>query len=173
MTTADQQPPGLENPGPIEAGGQLSEGRTMTVIEECNTIQSLDSDQISFTISTIDETPVQFGSLDVGISDETNTDWELSAACRAAEGSADLFFSEELADIVAAKRICADCPVIAPCLEGALSRSEPCGVWGGQLFSNGRVLAQKRRRGRPPKVARPEDQLPVVPVPEHLQKLIA
>ncbi|MEY2407219.1 MAG: hypothetical protein QOG39_2135, partial [Acidimicrobiaceae bacterium] len=30
------------------------------------------------------------------------------------------------------------------------------------------VLASKRRRGRPPKVPRPEDQLPEVPVPAHL-----
>jgi WhiB family redox-sensing transcriptional regulator len=42
-------------------------------------------------------------------------------------------------------------------------------VWGGQLFLNGKVLASKRRRGRPPKVARPEDELPDVPVPVHLQ----
>jgi len=33
------------------------------------------------------------------------------------------------------------------------------GVWGGELFANGNVLAQKRRRGRPPKVARPEPVL--------------
>ncbi len=173
----------------------------MTVIEEWNAIQSLESDEINFDISTIDETRVHIGSLDMdsyrptdreiemerdmngeaGLAvtefgtgyNENEADWELSAACRAVEGSANLFFSEELADIVAAKRICADCPVIAPCLEGALSRSEPCGVWGGQLFLNGRILANKRRRGRPPKHPKPEDQLPVVPVPVHLQKLIA
>ena len=80
-----------------------------------------------------------------------------------------LFFSEELQDIARAKAICAKCPVIAECLEGALERREPWGVWGGQLFLNGRVLASKRRRGRPPKVPRPEDQLPDVPVPLHLQ----
>ena len=106
-------------------------------------------------------------------SSTTDGTWETQAACRSVVDSTQLFFSEELADIVAAKRICAECPVIAPCLEGAIARAEPCGVWGGQLFSNGRILAQKRRRGRPPKVARPEDQLPVVPVPEHLQRLIA
>lgn len=99
--------------------------------------------------------------------------WRLDAACQRIPGAEQLFFSEELQDIAAAKRMCADCPVIAPCLEGAVARSEPCGVWGGQLFLNGRVLANKRRRGRPPKHPRPEDQLPVVPVPEHLQKLIA
>ena len=51
---------------------------------------------------------------------------------------------------------------------GRARRREPWGVWGGQLFLNGRILANKRRRGRPPKVPRPEDQLPEVPIPEHL-----
>jgi WhiB family redox-sensing transcriptional regulator len=51
------------------------------------------------------------------------------------------------------------------CLAGALARREPWGVWGGELFANGKVLAQKRRRGRPPKVARPEPVLEdLVPV---------
>ena len=80
-----------------------------------------------------------------------------------------LFFSEELQDIAKAKQICALCPVMAECLEGALERREPWGVWGGQLLLNGKVLQSKRRRGRPPKVARPEDQLPDIPIPEHLQ----
>ena len=71
-----------------------------------------------------------------------------------------------------AKRICAECPVIADCLEGALERHEPYGVWGGQLFLNGKVLTNKRRRGRPPKVARPEDEFPVIPVPERLVPLL-
>ena len=39
-----------------------------------------------------------------------------------------LFFSEELQDIAAAKRICALCPAIAPCLEGALDRCRAAGV---------------------------------------------
>jgi WhiB family transcriptional regulator, redox-sensing transcriptional regulator len=42
-------------------------------------------------------------------------------------------------------------------------------VWGGQLFLDGTIVATKRRQGRPPKVPRPEDQLPEVPLPEHLQ----
>ena len=49
-----------------------------------------------------------------------------------------------------------------------MQRREPWGVWGGQLFMNGKMLTIKRRRGRPPKVPRPEDQMPVVPVPAHL-----
>ena len=93
-----------------------------------------------------------------------------NAACNDLQGSlTGVFFSEELQDIAAAKRLCADCPVLAPCLEGAMARREPWGVWGGQLFLNGKILASKRRRGRPPKVARPEDQLPDIPIPEHLR----
>ncbi|GJM36770.1 MAG: hypothetical protein DHS20C19_01370 [Acidimicrobiales bacterium] len=95
-------------------------------------------------------------------------DWEALAACRSVDNAADLFFSEDIGEIAAAKRVCAECPVLAPCLEGALDRREPWGVWGGQLFMNGKMLTIKRRRGRPPKVARPEDQMPVVPVPAHL-----
>ena len=95
--------------------------------------------------------------------------WEDIAACRAVPNAADLFFSEDIGDIAAAKRVCADCSVLAECLEGALDRHELFGVWGGQLFINGKMLTVKRRRGRPPKVARPEDQMPVVPIPVHLQ----
>ena len=81
----------------------------------------------------------------------------------------DVICADDLGDIAQAKRICTDCPALVPCLEGALARREPWGVWGGQIFRNGRMLATKRRRGRPPKVPRPEDQLPVVPIPVHLQ----
>jgi WhiB family redox-sensing transcriptional regulator len=76
------------------------------------------------------------------------------ARCRDGEGSfTDLFFSEQLDDIAHAKAICAQCVLIEPCLEGARSRREPWGVWGGQLFANGKILAFKRKRGRPPKNA--------------------
>ena len=37
----------------------------------------------------------------------------------------------------------------AQCLEGALSRQEPAGVWGGELFEEGRIIAKKRKAGRP------------------------
>lgn len=97
-------------------------------------------------------------------------EWWDKAACRDPSGGLSaLFFSDELHDIAAAKRICAECPVLANCLEGALERHEPWGVWGGQLFLNGRILVSKRRRGRPPKSPRPDDQLPEIPIPEHLR----
>jgi WhiB family redox-sensing transcriptional regulator len=41
--------------------------------------------------------------------------------------------------------------VIAECLAGALARREPWGVWGGQIFERGTVVARKRPRGRPRK----------------------
>ena len=63
----------------------------------------------------------------------------------------DLFFSEQIPEIRTAKAICAGCALQVPCLDGAIERREPWGVWGGQLFQNGKVLAVKRPRGRPPK----------------------
>lgn len=61
----------------------------------------------------------------------------------------DLFFSEKVDEISIAKSLCASCPVRSKCLKGALSRQEPCGVWGGELFEDGRVIARKRSAGRP------------------------
>lgn len=96
--------------------------------------------------------------------------WWTHARCNDGSGRlTDVFFSHEPQDIARAKRLCVSCPALIPCLEGALERREPCGVWGGQLFLNGTIVATKRRRGRPRKVPRPEDQLPEVPLPEHLR----
>jgi len=96
--------------------------------------------------------------------------WWMYARCNDGSGRlADVFFSRELQDIARAKRLCLSCPAVVPCLEGALERREPWGVWGGQLFVDGTIVATKRRRGRPRKVPRPEDQLPEVPLPQHLR----
>ncbi len=90
----------------------------------------------------------------------TEEPWRLDARCRDGAASlTDLFFSEDLGDIARAKSFCAGCEVRADCLGAALDRAEPWGIWGGELFVNGRVVAHKRRRGRPPKVARPEPTL--------------
>ena len=79
-------------------------------------------------------------------------DWQELALCNDGSGSmTELFFSEQLDDIAAAKAFCLACPVKESCLDGAVERREPWGVWGGHLFANGKVLAQKRKRGRPPK----------------------
>ena len=111
------------------------------------------------------------------VADITRTDdlrsngepWWTHARCNDGNGGlVDVFFSRELNDIARAKRLCLSCRALIPCLEGALERREPWGVWGGQLFLDGTIVATKRRRGRPPKVPRPGDQLPEVPLPEHL-----
>ncbi|ATG52468.1 WhiB family transcriptional regulator [Brachybacterium vulturis] len=65
--------------------------------------------------------------------------------------AADLFFSERPADLERAKSLCAGCPLIEECRQGALERAEPWGVWGGAIFENGRIIAVKRGRGRPRK----------------------
>ena len=96
-----------------------------------------------------------------------------SAACATGNGElARLFFSEEVGDIARAKELCSTCPVMVECLEGAITRREPAGVWGGQLVSSGRIVTGKRRPGRPAAVARPGDLVPDLPVPVHLRRYL-
>ena len=64
----------------------------------------------------------------------------------------DLWFAESPAQLEQAKTLCAQCPVRSACLAGALDRGEPWGVWGGEIFDHGVVIARKRPRGRPRKV---------------------
>lgn len=68
-------------------------------------------------------------------------------------GDADLWFAEEPADLEAAKTLCRQCPLQQPCLDEAVDRGEPWGVWGGEIFDRGTVIARKRPRGRPRKNA--------------------
>jgi WhiB family redox-sensing transcriptional regulator len=78
-------------------------------------------------------------------------DWS-RAACRSESGVlTNLFFSPEIADIARAKSICLGCSLKHDCLAGAIARQEPCGVWGGELVIDGRIVAHKRGRGRPRK----------------------
>ena len=63
----------------------------------------------------------------------------------------DLWFAETPGELELAKAFCTDCPACVACLAGALSRREPCGVWGGEIFDGGRIVARKRPRGRPRK----------------------
>jgi len=62
-----------------------------------------------------------------------------------------LWFSERPAELELAKARCRPCPLREACLAGAVQRSEPFGVWGGEIFDHGRVIGHKRPRGRPPK----------------------
>lgn len=68
-------------------------------------------------------------------------------------GAADLFFAERPAELERAKALCATCPLQEACLDSALERREPWGVWGGQILEAGHIIAVKRGRGRPRKDA--------------------
>src|SRR5262245_36794689 len=97
-------------------------------------------------------------------------DWK-RARCNDGNGTlTHLFFSEDLIDIARAKAICSKCSLAVACLAAALERQEPCGVWGGHLLVNGVIVANKRRRGRPPKHPRPELVVEEVPLPPHYVK---
>jgi WhiB family redox-sensing transcriptional regulator len=63
----------------------------------------------------------------------------------------ELFFAEAPADVEAAKALCQGCRIRVACVEGALDRREPWGVWGGELLLRGTVVPGKRPRGRPRK----------------------
>lgn len=95
--------------------------------------------------------------------DVTVPSWVSQAAC-AHVGDPELFFTadflrptvtsnkglvnhervEEMAQ--RAKAVCAMCPVRRQCLQTALERSEPAGIWGGLTTPERRILAGGRWR---------------------------
>ncbi|MAU84757.1 MULTISPECIES: WhiB family transcriptional regulator [Gordonia] len=75
----------------------------------------------------------------------------LDLPCQVAD--ADLWFAEDPRDLERAKAMCAECPLQQACLQAALDRAEPWGVWGGEILERGAVIARKRPRGRPRKTA--------------------
>ena len=82
--------------------------------------------------------------------DPTSQRVSASLPCQA---DPDLWFAESPTELELAKAFCAACPARDPCLAAALIRHEPCGVWGGEIFDHGRIVAAKRGRGRPRKDA--------------------
>lgn len=66
-------------------------------------------------------------------------------------GDPETWFAESPDVLEHAKSLCGPCPLRAVCLQGALERGEPWGVWGGELFDRGRVITRKRTAGRPRK----------------------
>ncbi len=68
-------------------------------------------------------------------------------------GDPDLWFAESPVELEQAKALCADCPIRRECLAAAIGRQEPWGVWGGEIFERGAIVARKRPRGRPRKDA--------------------
>jgi WhiB family redox-sensing transcriptional regulator len=64
----------------------------------------------------------------------------------------DLWFSERREELNLAKAHCKGCRKREPCLASALERREPTGVWGGEIFEQGRIIESNRPRGRPRKL---------------------
>ncbi|MFK0016206.1 WhiB family transcriptional regulator [Streptomyces sp. NPDC091027] len=68
-------------------------------------------------------------------------------ACAGADP--ELFFAHALSmQIARAKAICATCPLVSSCLDGALERGEEYGVWGGLTEDERRSLKRRAARGR-------------------------
>ncbi len=105
-----------------------------------------------------------------GVAPRNSLDAEVDARARCADPRAsltELFFSEDPMEIARARAICSVCMVRTPCLSRALERHEPYGVWGGELLIDGVIVAEKRGRGRPPKVPRPRvvvDEITGIPI---------
>jgi hypothetical protein len=100
---------------------------------------------------------------------QTDDAWRVDGRCNDGTGSmTHLFFSDDIHDIARAKAICAKCTVSGACLAAAQARHEPWGVWGGELLDAGRIVVNKRGRGRPPKHPRPVVPVEEVPVPPGL-----
>jgi hypothetical protein len=77
------------------------------------------------------------------------------AACA---GKVELFFPSSTlhwtvrnAAVDEAKALCRSCVNAEECLAMALCRSEPDGVWGGELLRDGRIIPAYPRPGRPAK----------------------
>lgn len=64
---------------------------------------------------------------------------------------AEIWFAQAPEDVEFAKALCATCPAARACLAHALEREVTWGIWGGELFERGSIVAKKRPRGRPRK----------------------
>jgi WhiB family redox-sensing transcriptional regulator len=72
-----------------------------------------------------------------------DTDWMNEGKCR--DLPPETFFPSDGVGVEVARRICADCPVKAPCLEYALYNRIEHGVWGGASERERRRIARQRR----------------------------
>jgi WhiB family redox-sensing transcriptional regulator len=75
-----------------------------------------------------------------------DTDWMARGKCR--ESDPTIFFPSDGMGVQIARRICAECPVKAPCLEYALSNRVDHGVWGGTSERERRRILRAHRLSR-------------------------
>jgi len=71
------------------------------------------------------------------------TEWMPQGRCR--EIPPGTFFPSDGVGVEVARRICAECPVKAPCLEYALVHRIDHGVWGGASERERRRILRQRR----------------------------
>jgi WhiB family transcriptional regulator, redox-sensing transcriptional regulator len=72
-----------------------------------------------------------------------DTEWMAEGKCK--EMAPSVFFPSDGLGVLAAQRICAECPVAAACLEYALDNRIDHGVWGGKSERERRRLLRRRR----------------------------
>ncbi|BAN04166.1 WhiB family transcriptional regulator [Ilumatobacter coccineus] len=106
---------------------------------------------------TLDETPFEMSDLDTSYPRCSDGNGTLSH----------LFFSDDDYELARAKSICSACGLKDDCLNDAIERSEPYGVWGGKLVLDGVPVEFKRKRGRPRKNPLPVLVVDEVPAPPH------
>lgn len=69
--------------------------------------------------------------------------WQDLGACVGVDP--DLFFPERGQSTREAKEICRTCPVKEECLEWALTRTEPFGIWGGTSERERKRIRRQKR----------------------------
>jgi len=72
-----------------------------------------------------------------------DTTWMSGGKCR--EVDPELFFPSDGVGVIKARKVCAQCPVQAQCLEYALDNQIEHGVWGGASERERRRLLRTRR----------------------------
>jgi WhiB family transcriptional regulator, redox-sensing transcriptional regulator len=75
--------------------------------------------------------------------DHHEQQWMLSALCR--QRAPEEFFPSDGVGVEQARKVCADCPVKAECLEYALTYRIDHGVWGGASERERRRILRARR----------------------------
>lgn len=77
-------------------------------------------------------------------SESLATEWVTRRNC--AETDPNVFFPSDGAGVIAAQRVCRECPVKEPCREYALANNITHGVWGGTSERQRRRILRDRRR---------------------------
>lgn len=74
---------------------------------------------------------------------ETHVEWKKEGLCRFYPPQ--FFFPADASGVLAAERVCRQCPVRTDCLEYASANHEDHGVWGGTSERKRRRIAKRRR----------------------------